>query len=133
MELKIEPNRIITFFVKVKGKKGTSELRAVLDTGAEYCVIPKYETRLLGYDTDFDEFTNPGEGTRAITIAGIIEGDELEIEEVQVADLVAKNIKAIVTDLPNLGGVQFILGLSFLAKFKTAIDYSSGYLTIEPI
>jgi predicted aspartyl protease len=133
MKLKIEPDKLITFFVKIKGEKGTSELRAVLNPSAEYCVIPKHEAILLGYKIDFDEFTEPGEGTRAITIGGIIEAGEVELDEVQVADLVSKNVKTIVSDLPILGGVQFVMGLSFLANYKTTIDYGKGYLTIEQV
>ena len=133
MKLKIEPNKIITFFVKIKGKKGISELRAVLNPGAEYCVMPRHEAILLGYNIDFDELTEPGEGRRAVTISGIIEGGEIELEEVQVSDLICKNVKTIIIDLPILGGLQFVVGTSFLSSFKTTIDYSSGYLTIDPL
>jgi len=133
MKLKIKPDELITLFVKIKGEKGVSELRAVLNPSAEYCVIPKHEAILLGYNIDFDEFTEPGEGTRAITIGGIIEAGEVELEEVQVADLSSNNVKAIISDLPILGGVQFVLGLSFLSSYKTTIDFGKGYLTIEPV
>ena len=54
------------------------------------------------------------------------------MEEIGVADAVAKNVKALAYDIPKLAGVEAILGLSFLKNFKTTIDYKKGYPTIEP-
>lgn len=132
IRVKIEPEKPITLFVRVKGENGVREYQAVLDTGSEYSIIPLQDARELGYEAYCDP-EDPGGGTRAITKTDMVELDEIELEEVQVGDLVAKNVKALAHHLPRLGGVEATLGLSFLKNFKTTIDYKAGYLTIEPM
>ena len=133
MKMKITPDRPIMLFVRVKGRKGVREYRAVLDTGSEYSIIPLQDARELGYEAYFDPEAEPGTGTRAITKTDMVELDEIVLEEVSVADLVVKNVKALAHYLPKFGGVEATLGLSFLKNFKTTIDYNKGYLTIEPV
>lgn len=133
MKLKIIPDRPIMLFMRIKGRKGIREYQAVLDTGSVYSIIPLQDARDLGYDAYCDPASDPGLGTLAVTKSGIIEADEIELEEVSVADLVARNVKTLAYNLPKTGKVEAVLGLSFLNNFKTTIDYNKGYLTIEPI
>lgn len=132
MRLKITPDRPIMLFVRIKGKKGIRELRAVLDMGSDYSIIPVQDALQLGNIDFFNPDPEPSELTQAVTNACIIEGYEIVLEEVSIADAVAKNVKALAYDIPKLAGVEAILGLSFLKNFKTTIDYGKGYLTIEP-
>jgi len=132
MKLKIEKGKPIIFFVRVKGRKGVREYNAVLDTGSEYSVIPKQDARDLGYDA-YCHPDDPGEGVKAVTKTDMCELDEIELEEVRVADIVVKNVKALAHYLPKVGRVEATLGLSFLRDLKTTIDYETGYLTIENI
>ncbi len=131
MKLKIEAGKPITLFVRIKGEKGVREIRAVLDTGSQYCVIPLQDARQLGYDAYFSP-DDPGSGTIAVTKAELIEVDEIELEEVSVGDLVARNVKSLVWGFPKLAGVEGLLGLSFLEHFRTSLDFKQGLLTIEP-
>lgn len=132
MKIKITPDRPIMLFVRIKGKKGIREYKAVLDTGSEYCVIPLQDARDLGYDAYFDA-EDPGNGVKIVTKTDMAELDEIVLEEVTVADLVAKNVKAVAHYLPHIGRVEATLGLSFLKNFKTTIDFKENYLTIESI
>jgi hypothetical protein len=50
-----------------------------------------------------------------------------------VADIVAKNVKAIAYAMPWQTGAEAVIGLSFLKNFKTSIDYENGFLKIETI
>ena len=131
MKFRIEPDKPITLFVRIKGAKGVREIKAVLDTGSQYCIIPLQDARQLGYDAYFNA-DDPGDGTRGITKTDLVEVDEIELEEVSVGDLVVKKVKSLVWGLPRLAGVEAILGLSFLEHFKTTLDFKQGYLTIEP-
>jgi predicted aspartyl protease len=131
MKVKIEPDKPITLFVRIKGAKGVREMRAVLDTGSQYCLIPLQDARQLGYDAYFNA-DDPGEGTKGITKTDLVEVDEIELEEVSVGDLVAKRVKSLVWTLPKLGGLEATLGLSFLEQFRTTLDFKQGYLIIEP-
>lgn len=133
MKLKIAPGKPITFFVHIKGKKGVREYRAVLDTGSEYCVIPIQDARDLGYEAYFDPISDAGRGTTVLSKTDMIELAEIELEEVSVADIVAKNVKTVTHYVPKYAGVEVTLGLSFFKNFKTTLDYNSNYLTIESI
>jgi len=133
MKMKLIPDKQILLFVRVKGKKGIREFRAVLDTGSEYSIIPLHTARQLGYEAYIDTEIEPGVGKPAVTQGAIFEANEIVLEEIIVADLVAKNVKALAYDLPRPAGVEAILGISFLKNFRTTIDYKKGYLNIESI
>ena len=133
MRIKISAEEPIVFFIRVKGPKGTREFRAVLDTGATDCLVPLQDARALGYDAYFDPFTRVGVGVTGVAKTDIFETDEIILEEVAVADLVAKNVKAMTHELPRSSGVEGVVGNSFLQYFKTTLNFKEGYLTIEPI
>jgi len=132
MKMKIIPDKQILLFVRVKGKKGVREFQAVLDTGSEYSRIPLGAARELGYEAYVDTDIEVGIGKPAVTQGAIFEANEIVIEEIIVADLVARNVKALACDLPRIAGVEALLGINFLKNFRTTIDYKKGYLTIEP-
>ena len=133
MKIKISADEPIVFFVRVKGPKGIREFRAILDTGSTYSAIPLQDAQQLGYDAYFDDFSKTGEGTNGISKTAMFQTDEIVLEEVAVADLVARDVKALTMDLPRFSGIEAILGISFLRHFNTCINFEQGYLTIEPI
>jgi predicted aspartyl protease len=133
MKIKINPEEPITFFVRMKGPKGTREFRAVLDTGCTDCCVPLQDARNLGYNAFFEPFTRTGEGQLAVSSTDIWESDEIVLEEVAVGDLVVKNVKSMTHELPRLAGIEGIIGNSFLCHFKTCVNFEEGYLTIEPV
>ena len=131
MKIRINKDKPITLFVRVKGSRGVRELRAVLDTGSSLCTVPVTDAREIGYAAFYDPIANKGEGTYTITQTGIMDLEELVIDEMAVADLSAKAVPAIACNLPRMGGIDMILGLSFLNRFKITIDYEEGWLTME--
>lgn len=133
MKIRISADEPIVFFVRVKGPKGVREFRAVLDTGSTDSLIPLQYARELGYDAYYDDFSKTGEATRGITKTDIIETDEIVLEEVAVADLVARDVKALAYDMSRFTGIEAVLGISFLRNFNTYINFEQGYLTIQPI
>ena len=133
IEQSISANEPITLFVRIKGNKGTRELRAILDTGSQFCVVPMVDAIQLGYDAYFVPGDEPGEGTIVATQGCIIESREIVLEEISVGDLVAKDVQAFCHELPRISGLEVVLGLSFLKNFKTTIDYKKGVLTLEPL
>jgi len=132
MKIRIEKDKPIMLFVRIKGPKGSREYRAVLDTGSQYCVIPLQDARDLGYDT-YVHPDDPGDGVKAVTKSDMAEYNFAELEEISVADVSAANVKALAYYLPKASRVEATLGLSFLENFRTTIDYGKGYLTIEPL
>jgi predicted aspartyl protease len=131
MRIKISPEEPIIFFVRVKGPKGVREFRAVFDTGSAESLIPVQDARSLGYNAYFDPISNIGTGTPVITKSDVFETDEIVLEEISVADITAKNVKAIAYNMPGPSGIEAVLGMSFIGQFKSCIDGEQGYLTIE--
>lgn len=130
---RISPDKPISLFIRIKGDKGTRELRAILDTGSQYCVIPMIDAMQIGYnDAYFCPGDEPDVGTLTVTQGCMIEAKEIVLEEVSIGDLVTKEVKTFCYELPRPSGLEAVLGLSFLKHFKTTIDYNKGFLTLEP-
>jgi predicted aspartyl protease len=119
--------------VRVKGPNGTREFRAVLDIGCTDCIVPLQDARALGYNAFFEPFTRTGEGTLAVSTTDLYETDEIVLQEVSIGNLVAKNVKALTRELPRFSGLEGVLGVSFLSHFKVCVNYTEGYMEIEPI
>jgi predicted aspartyl protease len=132
MKMKIFPDRPITLFVHITGNNGKREMRAVIDTASQYCIIPLQDALQLDCIEHFSSDPVPGERTRMVTNIALLEANEIVLNEVSVADVVAKNVKTLAYNMTRQAGIEAVLGLSFLQQFKTVIDYEKGYLTIEP-
>lgn len=131
MRIRINKENPLTFFVRVKGSRGERELRAVLSTGSSLCTIPPTDAREIGYEAFYDPLMDSGDGIYTINQTGIMDLGGLVLEEVKVANLSATNVPAVACQLPRMGGIDMILGLSFLNRFNTILDYENGWLTIE--
>ena len=131
MRISIEKEKPITLFVRLKGPRGIRELRAVLDTGSSWCTVPITDAREIGYAAFYDPMINRGDGIYVLTQNGIMDYEGLILEEIMVGELSAKAVPAVACHLPRLGGVDMILGLSFLNRYKTTLDYANNLLTIE--
>ncbi len=133
MKIELPLKTPITLFVRIVGEKATRELRAVLDTGSTYTLIPKKDAIQLGYTTLYDPLVPSlgGEGAHVVTGSYIIEVPLITLKEIRVGGLTAENVKAVVWDLPEPSGADVLLGTNFLQNFKTTLDYKKGTLTIE--
>jgi len=126
-----------TLFVQIVGSNGKRrELRAIVDPAAQYVIIPKVDALHLGYEPAYKEtmigLTEESGYLLAYTIAGLIEGIEITIDEIRVGDLVVKDVAALPYDIPMETGVDVVLGHSFLSRLKTVIiDYEKKQLTLE--
>jgi len=122
----------ITFFVRIKGETGVRELRAVLDTGSAYTLIPKKDAIQLGYQAWYDPLiSDSGQGVKTVMGSIIIAAPFIILQEVSVGELTAKNVEAVAWDMPRPSGADVLLGLSFLKNFTITIDYKKGILRIE--
>lgn len=131
MKIPIDKEKPLTLFVRIKGPRGVRELRAVLDTGSSLCTIPITDAREIGYPVFYDPIVNRGEGIFTLTQTGVMDLEGLTLEEISVAGLSAKDVPAVACHLPRMGGVDMILGLSFLSRFKITLDYEGGWLSME--
>ncbi|PIX22434.1 MAG: hypothetical protein COZ69_11105 [Deltaproteobacteria bacterium CG_4_8_14_3_um_filter_45_9] len=114
--------------VTFSGVAGSREIDMILDTGAVYTVISWDVAKDIGYDPAISERRMP-----IVTANGVIEAPLITVESVNVANLRAKTIDVICHDIPEIAGIEGLLGLSFLKNFRTLIDYATGILEITAI
>lgn len=116
---------IILRRVGIRGPDGVREIDMIVDTGAVYTVIAWDVVKDIGYDPAISEFRMP-----VVTANGVIEAPVITVESIQLADLEAKDVAVICHDIPEIAGVEGLLGISFLQHFRTLIDYTTGILEI---
>jgi clan AA aspartic protease (TIGR02281 family) len=116
---------IVVRRVKIDGPSGVREIDMVLDTGAAYTIIAWDVSKDIGYDPAVSERRMP-----IVTANGIIEAPLITVRSIQIADLQAESVDVICHDIPEITGIEGLLGLSFLRRFKTLIDYTTGVLEI---
>ena len=65
-----------------------------------------------------------------ITANGVIEAPLITVERIRWGELEAEDVDIVYHDIPELAGMEGLLGLSFLWHFRTLIDYTIGVLEI---
>jgi clan AA aspartic protease (TIGR02281 family) len=126
MQIKLEIP-IVLRRVEIIGPAGVREMDVVLDTGAVYTVIAWDVAKDIGYDPAISERRMP-----IITANGVIEAPLITVKSIHIADLQAEAVEVICHDIPEITGIEGLLGLSFLKNFRTLIDYTTGVLEITP-
>jgi len=127
MRVKLEIPIIIRR-VKIKGLTGFREIDMVLDTGAVYTVIAWDVAKDIGYDPAISERRMP-----IITANGVIEAPLITVESIYIKDLWKESVDVICHDIPEITGIEGLLGISFLKHFRTLIDFNTMVLEITPI
>ena len=112
--------------MKIHGPAGVREIDVILDTGAVYTVIAWDVIKDIGYDPAGSERRMP-----SVTANGVIEAPLITVAGIQLADLRAEAVEVICHDIPEIAGIEGLLGLSFLKHFRTLIDYTTGSLEIS--
>lgn len=116
---------IILRRVRIQGPAGLRETDMILDTGAAYTVIAWDVAKDIGYDPAVSERRTP-----IVTANGVIEAPLISVERIELAELQAEGVDVVCHDIPELTGIEGLLGLSFLQHFRTVIDYITGKLEI---
>ena len=122
---------IIALYVGIKGNKrnkGNMVIRSkmALDTGATYLMVSWEMAEVLGYEPELSK-----ERIDMTTASGVEKVPLITLKSVSVLGKRARNVKAIVHDLPPRSYVDGLLGLSFLKNFKVCLDFRKGILEIE--
>jgi len=97
----------------------------ILDTGAAYTMISWDIAKDIGYDP-----AGSLKRTSIVTANGIIEVPLLKVQKITVKDIAVKNVEVICHNIPEVVGIEGLLGLSFLKEFRTLIDYRKKILEI---
>ena len=99
-------------------------IKAALDTGATYTMIPWEIAEALGYKPETSK-----EKVTLITVSGVETVPVIEVKKIAFLGEELENVKVVCHDLPPKGYVVGLLG-SFLKYFKMTIDYRKGMLEI---
>lgn len=111
--------------LRVVGPGGFRELDVLLDTGAVYTVMAWDVLKDVGYDPARSERT-----VSIVTANGVIEAPVVSVMAVEIRDLRVTDLDVVCHDIPELAGIEGLLGLNFLRHFRVVIDYPSGFFEI---
>lgn len=117
---------VIVVYVKLFGIEVVLEPKMALDTGATYVMISWDIAEKLGLMPNLLK-----ERIETVTASGVEKVPLIELPLVSVAGKEAKNIKAIVHDLPQKSYVDGLLGLSFLRNFNVHLNFREGIFEID--
>jgi len=101
-------------------------VRMAIDTGATHVLIPWEVAESLGLKPEVSR-----ERIEIITASGIEKVPVVDIPLIKVGSSEAKNVKAMVHDLPPKSYVDGLLGLSFLKKFNLNINFKEGFFELK--
>lgn len=79
----------------------------------------------IGYDPAVSEKRMP-----IVTANGVIEAPLITVESIELVDVKAEAVDVICHDIPEIAGIEGLLGLSFLKYFRTLVDYPAAILEI---
>ena len=117
---------IIELDIILYGEGGTKRrIKAALDTGATYTMIPWDIAEALGYKPEISK-----EKVTLITASGVETAPVVDIKKIKFMDENVDNVPVVCHDLPPKSYVVGLLGSSFLRHFKIIIDYRKGSLEI---
>jgi predicted aspartyl protease len=122
--------------VRLTGRNGSvREFKALIDAGAEYCVIPKVDAYTLGYH----EAANDDPRSQAVNTVTLASHDGycnvamIEMLQVEIGAMSFRGIDFAAFDIPQVTGFDVMLGQSLLQFMKLEFDYSVGQLRMEEI
>jgi predicted aspartyl protease len=107
---------------------GTSSLLipVVLDTGASFSIVATEVLVQLGYDP-----ANPRLGRqRIVTGSGVEYAPRLIVRSAAAIGQKVPNLEVLCHDLPAESGVDDLLGLNFLRRFKLTIRFRKGIIEL---
>jgi predicted aspartyl protease len=120
--------------VRLTGKSGAvREFKALIDPGAEYCVIPKVDAYQLGYpEAANDDPVTPADNTLTFSsFDGYGKVALIEMAQVEIGSMTFRKVDFVAFDVPQVTGFDVVLGRSFLQFMKLELDYPSGQMRME--
>lgn len=116
---------VIILDVEITGRF-TETAKLALDTGSTHLLLPWRIAKALGLQLE-----SSSQRIETITASGSEFAPLVFLPSVKVLGKEARNVSAIVRDLPPKSYVDGLLGLSFLKNFKLTLDFKEGILRLE--
>jgi predicted aspartyl protease len=129
----------MTAWCRVKGLNDKiREFEAIIDFNYSYSLMLRQDATDLGYSEASYRHSGwhelrPDRAPLVLTSRGIERTILVDLKEVSVGNLAAKNVRAVVLeyDLPPMVPVDMILGQTFLKNFKLGLDPRSCTLSLS--
>jgi len=115
--------RIITCVAEIIGPKQNFSLKMIIDTGATYTMIPKFASQIIGLPQD-------GSYIEIVTGTKVEKTLFTNIPIFKALGFEYRNMPVLIHDLPSQINADGLLGLNFLKKAKTIIDFSKNQIVI---
>jgi len=126
--------RFPTIFVRLRGRNGgVREFNALIDFGAEYCVLPKVDAFALGYPEAGNDDPRSQDSNR-VTLAshdGYNSAALIKMTQVELGHMSFENVDFLAFDIPQATGLDVVLGRSLLQFLKLEFDFSVSQLGME--
>jgi clan AA aspartic protease (TIGR02281 family) len=116
---------IILRRVRIDGPAASREVDMILDTGAISTVVSWEVARDIGYDP-----ADALERIPVVTANGVIEVPKIRVLGVGLRELYIRDVEVICHDIPEIDGVEGLVGLGFLKHFRVSMDFRAGILEI---
>lgn len=114
---------VIILYCEIKIGDKIVRPKMALDTGATYVMIPWEIAETLGLKPELSK-----EKTEMITASGTEKVPLVNLDSVKVGGKEAKNVKAIIHDLPSKSYVDGLIGLSYLKNFNLFLNFKEGLI-----
>ena len=122
--------------MRLTGRNGSvREFNALVDPGADYCVVPKVDAHSLGYrEAAIDNpITLPANAVTFSSYNGCLRAVTIKMAQVDLGSASFRNVDFVAIDLPQVTGFDVILGRNLLRFMKLEFDFSVGHLRVEDI
>lgn len=118
---------VVDLLLEAADGKSSLLIPAVLDTGASSTIVATDVMAQLGYDP-----ANPGLARqRIITGSGIEYAPRITVRSATAIGQKVANLEVLCHDLPPESGVDGLLGLNFLKRFKLTIRFRKGIIDLN--
>ena len=117
---------IIIERVKVEGPLASREVDMILDTGARFTSFNWDTLKDIGYDPAISSDRAP-----IITANGVIDVPLIIVKRITWGDIALDDVHVISHNIPELAGIDGLLGLSFLENFDRFLSFKNGFLEIK--
>jgi hypothetical protein len=136
--LNFDLDQPVTVWCRLKGPNGKRrELKALLNFNYSYCMLLRQDAIDIGYpETSYQHGgwreLRPDRAPIILTFRGVERTILINLKEVAVGRLVAKDVDAVVLeyDLPPMAPVEMVLGWTFLKNFNLNLDPHSHSLSL---
>ena len=117
------PHRFVVVRATLKAEVWTTLL---VDTGAEQMVVSRQAAALLGLNLD-----RPPRTQFLVGVGQTAAVPMVRLDRVQVGSSVATHLVASVYDLPPIFRADGLLGLNFLRRFRTTLEFDTHTLVLR--